>query len=578
MSEVYVAHESSNAPIEISNAEIQLVQNESRKRLREEENPYDFEAWDKSFESLLKYGRANGHCNVKSNEQLYEWWFAQIQEHKREALHPYKLAKLQLLVDTGMLTWNTEAVNTVQSLHQPNVTSTPFLKIKQNNPICTTTIFEDCFLTLAAFGEAHGHCNVRAGTRISTIKRGIEVDLGSWLATRRRERSVHTMSNNCMAYLDILVREGLFTWDSIAASTDLVPNIIDFLWTRRFIAVREYIRRVNVNVTNIPISALFLTVTASGDEELEKKCAKMREFDVGLWLTIQRYQYLNGTIRNDHWLKLQELIVYKSFHWFNEYTFIENRESIRERFESKMKEEESLWVAWYNVLIWYGKRNGHCNLDTLATVSLPDGSEAELGKWVYQQRSSIKHCRLTAQHIQDFQLLIDKGLLNDTWKPIMELYYHNISVIVENSGYNGLLEQLSRMKHLKESGSRSSGNSGNSAVVHVSENNHEVGIHHHLSSNNNQLSLNMDHTTNTTSNTINTNTTNGVEADLVYFANSNLISKNTNTNTNSMVMNDPHNLVIPENPNNNNIHATAVMDSNNNNNNTDQHSHHDSVL
>lgn len=422
------------------------------------------EEWSNFFHMLLEYSKEHGHCNVSpprktvakgsnnSNDGsaastienisqypgLYEWLHVQRQKHSENALTEMEAMKLQTIVNYNMLSWDLHYEE--KGIYRP-LLSARVLEIDH---------FEDNFFTLVGYGETHGHCNLRAGIRVSTVRLGRELDLGAWVVCMRKEKAINSINPEFAAHLDLLVEEGLFTWDPVGMSLDLPPAIIDLLWNRKFNAVRDYVHQTGLSVNNIGLSALKLPLAPASDPEMEKKISRMSTFDVGCWITLQRYKYRNDTIRNDHCLKLQELLVNGSLQWYSPLEYEMDKDTmidgVMKVLQRKENEEDELWIAWYNVLLWYGRRHGHCNIDTKATVTLPDGSEAELGKWLHQQRSAIKHARIKPNRIAQLQVLVSKMLLNESWGDLINLYTKYVQDCHTNGKLKNVYEDLIRLE------------------------------------------------------------------------------------------------------------------------------------
>lgn len=161
---------------------------------------------------------------------------------------------------------------------------------------------------------------------------------------------------------------------------------------------------------------VILRLSQFAEPELARRCARMNSFDLGLWIAFQRTRYRVDLLRNDRFFKLQEFIVHGQLSWASPN---EKDSEVITLVAQKEKEEEELWMAWYRVLVFYGRRHGHCNVGTAETIALPDGFEAELGKWVHQQRSAIKHGRLAQRRTNLFIGLVEQNLLAETWKGVV---------------------------------------------------------------------------------------------------------------------------------------------------------------
>lgn len=76
----------------------------------------DESRWTTSYEALQMYGREFGHCNVPQTRQvtlesgktikLGMWLDKQRKDRRKLVLREERQAKLQMLVDKGLLKWN----------------------------------------------------------------------------------------------------------------------------------------------------------------------------------------------------------------------------------------------------------------------------------------------------------------------------------------------------------------------------------------------------------------------------------------------------------------------------------------
>lgn len=354
--------------------------------------------WETNYNLLL----AHDEAVEPLSEKLKKWVSLQRNLKKYNTLTAKQEAKLQVLVDSGVFTFKEEAV-----AYRP-----PSIITEYSN-------WDDCFTTLLLYGEDHCHCNIRIGAKQTTLRKKMEIDLGSWLSFQRKEKSENSLSEYHKALLQTLVVEGLFSWENTVGIDIKTVPLLDALWDRRFQAAKEY--AATHNTCNVDIFTTVLSLPALTWAELkanDNMYNKKNMFDLGLWLYCQRQRYCMGVLKNDRFMKLQELIVSGHFSWLGSPTD-RNPEFIALT-NMKEKDDNTLWDAWFNVLLWYGRRYQHCNITTTETVTLPDNSEAELGKWVNQQRSAVKHGRLTDARVKLFLDLADQNLITErSWKDVL---------------------------------------------------------------------------------------------------------------------------------------------------------------
>lgn len=147
---------------------------------------------------------------------------------------------------------------------------------------------------------------------------------------------------------------------------------------------------------------------------------RVESFHLGLWVRAQRMCHLAEALPEERKEKLQKLVDAGVLRWMSE------EEAVRRAAEAekRAKEEEALWTAWYNALLWHGTHKGHCNLRSHDTITLPDGSEAELGKWLHIQRAYIKKGRLRLDRVKKIKKLFDQGKMDPVrWAHVFTLKY-----------------------------------------------------------------------------------------------------------------------------------------------------------
>jgi hypothetical protein len=115
-----------------------------------------------------------------------------------------------------------------------------------------------------------------------------------------------------------------------------------------------------------------------------------------------------NTLKPSRKVLLQILVDHNLFSWMSE----EEAAQRQQRRIEKEREESILWTAWYNALVWLGNNRGDCNLNSHGTITLPDGSEAELGKWLHIQKKYIKKGTLSLERCGKILDLIRENKLD----------------------------------------------------------------------------------------------------------------------------------------------------------------------
>lgn len=350
--------------------------------------------WDIQYEALVSFANRHGHCNVRSvlsgdtedrsQINLYAWLALQRRHRKAGRLRQDREKKLQLLVDQGKLSWvGADTKNEDEDLVQP--------------PPPLPPAWNSYFGALLAFAEDHGHANVPLGY-MSFIERRRSLDLGAWVRLQRQMMASGKLPENQKELLNTLVNAGMFSWTPHTSSFSSLPQYsLDTNWNLQFKAVTEYAdKHKSCNVTEPGT----LLTTSLGNS-----------FDLGMWVICQRSRYKLRILAPDRLVQLAGLVEKGHFAWMSP----EEAQARAEEREKKSKEEETLWNAWYNVLVWYGRHNGHCNLGATDTVSLPDESEAELGKWLDIQKRYLAKSRLKPDRVEKLRRLVDEQKLPIQW-------------------------------------------------------------------------------------------------------------------------------------------------------------------
>lgn len=391
---------------------------ESTARKKGKANKRDLN-WDAQYEALIEYSKKHGSCNVrtgytveleeKNNVNLYAWLALQRRHKRNGKLRKDREMKLQALVDQGKLAWvGTEVYGRDTDDEQPATVSQP-----------KSSSWDSHFDAVILFGDEHGHYNVPIGQQVILQRGKTPIDLGLWLDKQRSLYRENSLPEDLKYKIHLLIKEGRLQIESSNAfmetvDTSLAPvnssvDAINATWEVRYQAALKYaIEKGHLNIDTIGV-----TVT----------CSDGSSCDLGLWLRCQRLRYRLQSLRPDRALKLETLAEIGRFAWISP----EELARMAAEKEKIEKEEETLWTAWYNVLVWHGKNFGHCNLDSQATVSLPDGSEAELGKWLARQRSAIKHGRMTATRLDRMKILIEECKLDSAWATLVASKYGDLS-------------------------------------------------------------------------------------------------------------------------------------------------------
>ena len=352
--------------------------------------------WDSQYDALVAFANAHGHCNIRSGysadnqEQdrsqinLYAWLALQRRHRKAGRLRKDREDKLEILVKQGKLTWSgNEAKTEEEDIVQPAPPPPPS--------------WSSYFGALLAFVEDHGHAQVPLG-HMYFVERRRDLDLGAWLKMQRQLASGGSMESSQKERLEVLVEGGLLSWTvPVNEVSDLPESVLDASWDLEYSAVCEYVQKHgNINVNEVGT----VLTTSFGSR-----------FDLSLWVHCQRFRYRLRVLKPLRLERLSELVRKGQFEWMSSEEAVV-RAAEREK---KRKEDDTLWNAWYNVLVWYGRHNGHCNLGATDTVSLPDESEAELGKWLDNQKKYLAKSKLQPDRAEKLRRLVGENKLPQEW-------------------------------------------------------------------------------------------------------------------------------------------------------------------
>lgn len=123
-------------------------------------------------------------------------------------------------------------------------------------------------------------------------------------------------------------------------------------------------------------------------------------FSIGRWLSDQRQAKAKGKLAPDRELRLQKLADEGKLVWFT---------------EGAASLEDVRWDRMYNALVQYGaEHNNDCNIPRSYSCTLSDGSVANLGEWLHDQRRNKTDAKrkLLPERERRLQDLVDEGKLN----------------------------------------------------------------------------------------------------------------------------------------------------------------------
>lgn len=268
--------------------------------------------WDSMYEALVKAGEAKGTCNFPrafkmtlpdgSELKIGEWLCGQRQLRKgkrKQSLRPDRQARLQELVDRGLLTW---------------------VMLDEATGQFDDSKWDAMFEAVLLYGREHdGNCNIPV-KYVTKLQNGLDVKLGAWLSCQRqlkRGTADLKLRPDREARLQGLVNEGMLAWDfhsesmmveeEVEESVLVVsPEIVadDERWDAMFDSLLVY-GSSHGGDHNVP-SMCFLGPDTDGSEYL-----------LSVWLGRQRLlkQGKGDTLRPDRTARLQALVDNGSLSW-----------------------------------------------------------------------------------------------------------------------------------------------------------------------------------------------------------------------------------------------------------------------
>lgn len=244
-------------------------------------------------------------------------------------------------------------------------------------PVRAAVPWDDMFQLLLAHHSTHGNCNV---TKRGTATLGErEIKLGQWLSDQRKAYIKHKLAPDRLTRIQGLVDRGILNWDSNIKSDPLEER-----WDKSYDALVEYGKRHgNCNVPR-----------EYSIEESNGTASETATLRLGVWLHKQRTDFKNNKLEARKSLRLQELVDKQLMVW-----------------DQRGDQESARWDTYYNALLAYMSRYGHCNVPPKGVFYLEDDQVCKLGFWLKTQRIQLKKGKLKKDRLEKLQKLADAGFL-----------------------------------------------------------------------------------------------------------------------------------------------------------------------
>lgn len=324
---------------------------------------------------------------------LYAWLTLQRRHKAESKLRPDRLQKLQILVDANKLSW-------VEPESSKSFDDDEYVHVLPPPP---PPSWQSHYDALLVYCDMYGTADVPIG-HVFSLNKTTKIDLGSWVDEQRRAKPQNRLENMHIRRLDALAREGKFSWQKRdpAAPIEPVPErVLDAIWQEKYEATVAYVALHPRGCIGDDIDVRLRVEASEGQEEKEA-------FDLYQWVRAQRMAYFYNTIKPYRKRLLQSLVDRNLFSWMTD-----EEKAQREKQQAQKEREDSvLWTAWYNALVWLGNNRGECNLSCHGTITLPDDSEAELGKWLHIQKKYIKKGILSHEQCTKILQLVKEGKLD----------------------------------------------------------------------------------------------------------------------------------------------------------------------
>eukprot|EP01035_Chromulina_nebulosa_P019798 gene19798-25740_t len=233
--------------------------------------------WNKTFDYLIKYGEANGHCNVPERFnitldngetiKLGRWLDRQRGHMRRNKVRPDRLQRLQILIDRGLLIGDTFAEDEKKWNYN--------------------------FDALVSYGKEHGHCNVPHNYNVK-LPNGSISKLGVWLSTQRHlQKKEGKLRADRASKLQELVDQGLLKWGDVQVGKDLK-------WELCYSALLQH----DIEHGHENLSRSTDTILPDG--------TKIKLYK---WLLKQINNHKCGKLKHDRFAKLQEYFKNNNLSW-----------------------------------------------------------------------------------------------------------------------------------------------------------------------------------------------------------------------------------------------------------------------
>lgn len=240
----------------------------------------DDEKWAAVFESLVQFGNQHGHCNVPygrdstledgTNIRLGAWLRKQRELMKTGSLRPDREARLQTLVDKGLL------------------------KLPPSQTTAKDQWSAAVSLIKSYYNTENGPMKVPLNAEVRLIDNTV-FRLGGWLRKQSELRKKGQLTEEQEAELQTLVDEGLIMWDVSAEDSPDGDK-----WDVLYEALMRYAdEHGNCNLSSCQEHHLY-------DGTVVR---------LGAWLSQQRHLKKKGKLREERETKLQALVDAGKLHW-----------------------------------------------------------------------------------------------------------------------------------------------------------------------------------------------------------------------------------------------------------------------
>jgi len=421
-------------------------------------------AWNQYLDLILIYSRTHGHCNVTKATKcklpdgtiVYpgKWLSRQRTLHQKGTLIWHRNARLQALVDQGVLFWQNSS---------------------ETRKAMETERWALMYRHLVAYGASHeGDCNVPCDYVVKGGD-GLQLELGKWLSAQRssRAKTPAKYPEDRRIALQQLVDSGQLTWtntppgqsQSHGTSSGLGSGLGHTPVSGKTALGKHSRSQTSLDTlvtdtTSLPVESAATPLSVSGtvnatpaasattetvsvplpvppsvtsptpmqsSHQAMSDMAWMGNFNLlleysqtnitndndcnvpashvivtaegksvrlGKWLSKQRTEKRKGALQPDRLQLLQNLVDEGKLCW-----------------EGNRGSTEDKWMLSYQELLRFAEEHGNCNIPSDYTVHREDGSDFCLGSWLGKQRYYKTNSTLKQDRLEKLQALVDKGLL-----------------------------------------------------------------------------------------------------------------------------------------------------------------------